>query len=135
MVDENMIVAMRIKNARNEQEYEWANKVGVKAYRTVTHKIANLWWTKLYNWIWNRIDRPKNGEWYPDKHPNYEKLYYKGLNLFVKPVIALYGGYDWKTKRKVTVNFGYFIVPVEEDYVGKATHYFEDFIDVKDFGR
>lgn len=121
-----MLVRLHIQDAKDNEEGNWAEKVGVGAYRFVVTYIANPWFVPTYNWFWDNVLGTKGENMF--EHPMYEKAYLKIFNGMIAAAAWFKGSHDYRTRRKVVVNGNWSMKPGED-----GIYYVDDMIFVKDF--
>lgn len=124
---DEILMKLRINGAKNDEEREWAEKLGMSAYNVVVNWVNDSWFLPVYNWIWKYMFGLKDGE-HTDDHPMYLKVYTKLFNSLVTVIAYAKGSHNYQTRRKVVVNGIFTIKPESENL-----YVVDDMIFVKDF--
>ena len=130
---DEIICRFYVKGSRDELDRHRAEKIGMKAYRLCNKWVINPIYTRLFNAIWKLRYPNYTKDEYLDENGAYTIRYYAGCNRIAKIFVLLCGGYDFKERRKVCLNYEYYIKPLET-YDPVATHYVDDMISIKEFG-
>lgn len=126
-----MLCKLYVSGSKDVAEWKWAEKIGMKSYQLVVNNFANPIFTPLYNKIWHWIDKDLIVD-PDDKSQLYNRIYVGIVDWLIKMVVFLKGGYNFITKRKVTVTVWYYMEP--DPGAGKNHYIIKDMISVKDFG-
>lgn len=134
MVD--IIVVFNVEGATDLKEKNYAIKIALKAHKLCNHTFVKPY-TICYNAIWKILFPNYTKEEYLDEQKMYTKLYMATLNNVSKFYLLLCGGYWFMQKRKVSLNYDYYIIPLTDDEINKypkgTTHKIDDMISIKRF--
>ena len=133
---EEMICRFYVPGSNNSEERMKAEEIGMKAYKQCNKWVIRPIVTPLYNKIWSILFPKYTKEEYIDEDKMYTKMYFRICNFIGKIGVFLCGGYWFSEKRKVCLNYNYWIKPIEnKDPNEKATHYVDEMISIKRFGE
>lgn len=127
-----------VKGSKDSNERKWAESIGMKAYKMGRNRFINPIFTPCYNWIWEKIFPNYTKEDYLDEEKMYTRLYTKIINRIGNFCVLLCGGYQFKERRRVCLNYAFTFRPCTEEerkQDPRCTHIVDDMISIRRFGE
>lgn len=127
-----------VKGSKDSNERKRAESIGIKAYKMGRNKFINPIFIPCYNWIWKMIFPKYSKEDYLDDNKLYTRIFWKVCSFVSKICVLLCGGYWFKQKRKICLNYDFTFKPCTEEEKKRdplCTHIVDDMISIKEFGE